>query len=242
MTDAADGACLSRAQVREVDRRAIEDYHIPGIVLMENAGRNAAEVVRQEFAACEDASSGNRFVAIVCGRGNNGGDGFVIARHLSNRRIPVEVFLACRPEGLSGDAAANHEIVARMGLTLRAFDTPEAIAANRPRLGEAWVVVDAVLGTGFFGQVRSPLDSVIEAVNAARDARIVAIDLPSGLDCDTGRGSNATVRADLTVTFVGRKLGFDAPGAAEYTGRVVVADIGAPPEIIQAVLSETGAG
>jgi NAD(P)H-hydrate epimerase len=221
---------LTRRQVREVDRRAIEDYGVPGIVLMENAARNAAEFIRAELGAAPD------LVAVVCGRGNNGGDGFAIGRHLSNAGVSVEILLACDPNQLAGDAAANYDIVRRMGLECHRCDTAERLAAARPVLDRAAVVVDAVLGTGFSGDVRPPLDAVIGAINAAGRATIVAIDLPSGLDCDTGRPSNATVRADLTITFVARKAGFDAPGAADYTGRVLVADIGAPADIIRKVL------
>ena len=232
---------LTREQVRRVDRIAIEDFAIPGIVLMENAGRNAARIIRRRFESAKPASGATRFVAIVCGRGNNGGDGFVIARHLANAGIPIELFLACDPKRLSGDAAVNCNIAAKMGLPSCPFDTPQRIAAAAPRLGEAAIVVDAVLGTGFAGTVRAPLDKVIEAINrpaaSAAERRIIAIDVPSGLDCDTGRPSNATVRADETVTFVAMKVGFQRPGASAYTGRVHVADIGAPPIIVQRVLA-----
>jgi len=222
---------LTRAQVREVDRRAIEECCIPGVVLMENAGRNAAAVIRGRLRRGGP-------VAIVCGRGNNGGDGFVIARHLSNAGIEVELFLACDPARLTGDAATHHRIVERMKLACRRFDTPPAIAAAAPELNRADVIVDAVLGTGFSGTVRSPLDLAIAAVNNAVGPFVAAIDLPSGLDCDTGLPSNATARADLTITFVARKAGFETPGASDYTGEIVVADIGAPPSLVRDVLSQ----
>ncbi len=261
---------LSRKQIREIDRRAIEEYGIPGLILMENAGRNAARIIRGIFEEHSGGEAGARpltfaeanvkgwrdsrnsgtkvmptrgagFVAIVCGRGNNGGDGFVIARHVANVDIPVELFLACDPASLIGDAATNYAIVERMGLPRHKFDAAQAISANKARLAEALVVVDAVLGTGFSGDVRSPIDLVIEAINGPHEPpssrRVVAIDVPSGLDCDTGRPSNATVRADVTVTFVARKLGFDAPGALDYTGRVIVTYIGAPPRLIDDVRS-----
>ena len=228
------GIRLTRAQVREVDRRAIEQYGIPGIVLMENAGRNAADLIRERLPRGGP-------VGLVCGRGNNGGDGFVIARHLHNAGIDVELFLACDRARLAGDAATNYRIVERMSLTRHAFDTAERINAAAGRLNDAEIVVDAVLGTGFSGDVRSPLDLAIAAINQA-SATIVAVDLPSGLDCDTGRPSNATVRADLTITFVARKVGLDAPAARDYAGDVIVADIGAPHEIIRQVLAAQSAG
>ncbi len=228
-----DQIVLTRAQVREVDRRAIEEYGILGIVLMENAGRNAAGLIR--YWTPSDGP-----VVIVCGRGNNGGDGFVIARHLHNAGIRVELLLTCDIVQLTGDAATNARIVEKMGLPLRMFDTVERIADQRPALRRARIIVDALLGTGFSGQVRSPMDLAIAAINEearAGGAKVVAIDLPSGLDCDTGEPSNATVKADHTITFVARKAGFDAPGAAAYTGEVHVAGIGAPGEIIQMVLA-----
>ena len=234
MTQTDEPPVLTRQQIREVDRRAIEDVGIPGIVLMENAARNAAHVIL-ELMKTPGA------VAVVCGRGNNGGDGFAIARHLTNVGIDVELFLACDPARLTGDARTNCHIAQKMGLKCHRFDTPERIDAARPALGRASFIVDAVLGTGFAGEIRSPLDRVTAAINEAV-ATVVAIDVPSGLDCDTGRPSDVTVRADVTVTFVARKVGFDAPGAAEYTGRVVVADIGAPHTLLQDVLSGSTSG
>jgi len=243
MRDELDNIALTREQARRVDRIAIEDYGIPGIVLMENAGRGAAQIIRKRFKSATAASRAKPCVAIVCGRGNNGGDGFVIARHLANARIPVDLFLACDPTRLSGDAAVNCEIAAKLDITLRLFNTPQHINISAPRLAKAAVIVDAVLGTGFAGTVRPPLDLVIQAINqrAATSAKrkIIAIDVPSGLDCNTGRPSNATVRADKTVTFVAAKVGFRQPGASDYTGKVHVVDIGAPPGIVQSVLTAT---
>ncbi len=229
MTNDQDRIAVTRAQVREVDRRAIEEFGVPGVVLMENAGRNATKIILGLLP------TGGR-VAIVCGRGNNGGDGFVIARHLFNARAPVDLLLACDPDQLSGDAAINAGIVQKMRLQCHGFDTVERIEQARPILARAAVIVDALLGTGFAGDVRAPLDAAIEAINGARGAIVVAVDLPSGLDCDTGRPSNATVRAHHTVTFVARKAGFNAPGAEAFTGQVHVADIGAPRTILEDVL------
>lgn len=260
-----DEILLTRAQVREVDRRAIEEYGIPGIVLMENAGRQAAEIVAALASSVGNVaqppsavSSIAARIIIVCGRGNNGGDGFVIARHLHNRGFEVEIFLCCDPAKLTGDAATNFHIIDRMGMPRQSFATAEEIAATAATLRKADLIVDALLGTGFVGEARAPLDAVIGAINAARgagkDSReewvregilapgapqapvVIAIDVPSGLDCDTGRPSNATLRADHTITFVARKTGFVVAGAEAYTGIVHVADIGAPREIIEAVM------
>jgi hydroxyethylthiazole kinase-like uncharacterized protein yjeF len=223
---------LTRKQVRDIDRRAIEEYGIAGIVLMENAGRNAADFILH-------LPRGAGPVAIVCGGGNNGGDGFVIARHLVNAGVRVELFLAVDPARLTGDAAVNYRIVEKMAMTRRAFDTSERIDAERTNLGKAAVIVDTLLGTGFSGPVRTPFDRVIEAMNQSSGAMVVAVDLPSGLDCDSGKPAIPTVRAAYTITFVARKIGFDAIGAKGFTGDIVVADIGTPRELIERVARDS---
>lgn len=229
---------LTREQVRRIDRLAVEQYGLPGIVLMENAGRNAARVIRRQVLG---AARGGR-VAIVCGAGNNGGDGFCIGRHLANCGVDVKIYLAADAGRVGGDAATNLEIVRRMGLPLMDLRTAQQIdlAAGEWRACDA--VIDALLGTGFAGEVRGPLDRVIEAINAARAAAgpggrpvVVAVDVPSGLDADSGQPSNVAVRADLTITMVAPKAGFEAPTAPCYTGRVVVVDIGAPRMLIESV-------
>src|SRR5205823_1983883 len=150
---------LTRNEVREIDRRAIEEYGVPGVVLMENAGRGAAEVLLSLGA------SGS--VVVCCGKGNNGGDGFVIARHLDNHRVPVHVLLFARPEELAGDAAVNYHVIAKSGLPIAVHaGTPLPEGALRAELAGAEWVVDALFGTGLSGPVRPPLDRVIELINA----------------------------------------------------------------------------
>jgi NAD(P)H-hydrate epimerase len=204
---------LSRQQVRELDRRAIEEYGIPGIVLMENAGRGCADLM--------NALNPNRLpTAILCGPGNNGGDGFVIARHLDNAGWPVELILV---EGyLPVDAETNFEIVTRIGLPVR------PIADWRPSNG--WVV-DALFGTGLSRGLGKPLDAVVESINASR-LPVLAVDIPSGLDCDTGEPLGPTVRAKHTATFVAPKIGFRNRSSRDWTGEVHVVDIAAPRRLI----------
>ncbi|MCB9853217.1 MAG: NAD(P)H-hydrate epimerase [Phycisphaerales bacterium] len=223
---------LTREQVRDVDRRAIEDFGIPGIVLMENAGRNAMAIILARLRELNRTDAGT--IAIVCGRGNNGGDGFVIARHVSNAGSHVEIFLACEPDALKGDALTNYSIAVRMQLPMYRFYAESDIAECAPRLQSATIIVDAILGTGFSGDVRSPLNLVIQAINDA-GRHTIAVDVPSGLDCNSGNPSNATVRADETITFVARKVGFRATESHAYLGVVDVVDIGAPRAIVQAV-------
>ena len=219
---------LTRDQCRRVDRLAMEQYGISGLVLMENAGRGAAEVL------CNTGLSGP--VVICCGKGNNAGDGFVIARHLDLRGVDARVLLWAEPSELAGDAAANFRILEKIGVTVEHFGTrhdPDRLAGQFS--GAAWIV-DALLGTGASGNPRPPIDAVIEQLNAA-DPPILAVDLPSGLDCDTGKPAVPTVRAAVTCTFLAAKVGFLVPGAERYTGELHVLDIGVPGKLIGEVLA-----
>ncbi|HET6427166.1 MAG TPA: NAD(P)H-hydrate epimerase, partial [Phycisphaerae bacterium] len=166
---------LSRRQVREADRRAIDEWGVPGVVLMENAGRGAADVIEEFLGAAAGQS-----VAIVAGRGNNGGDGFVIARHLAIRGARPEVFLVADPESLSGDAAVNYAILPHVHVPVR------VVAEGKlPPLAGFDLIIDAVGGTGITGALRGKLATVVEQINAA-GRPVVAVDIPTGLDCDTG--------------------------------------------------------
>jgi len=231
---------LTREQSRAVDRLAVERLGIPSIVLMENAAINATAAMLDELGEAgggvEDFAA--LAIAVVCGGGNNGGDGYAIARHLHNLGADVRLYAAKDPAGLDGDAATNHAICERMGIPIEPVLDEAAIPRARDRWADADAVVDALLGTGFSGEVREPLASVIRALGGLGDTRVIAIDVPSGLDADTGQPSNATVRADLTVTFVARKRGFTAEAEA-WTGRVVVGDIGVPPALVEQAASET---
>lgn len=222
---------LSRDEVRDVDRRAVEEYGMPSVILMENAGRGAAELLMQ--LGIEGP------LAICAGRGNNAGDGFVIARHLENAGYEVRVLLFCqteasgsRPVGLKGDAATNYQILEKAGTPIRAlgrdFDTEDL---DR-ELAQADWVVDALLGTGVRGELRPPFPTIIERINAA-GKKVLAVDLPSGMDCDTGEPLGVCIQADHTATFVARKTGFDAPGADELTGQVHVLGIGVPRVMLE---------
>ncbi len=216
---------LSRDEVRNVDRRAIEEFGIPGIILMENAGRGAAELLMRRGV--------DSTVVICCGKGNNGGDGFVIARHLDQAGIDVEIWLYADASKLSGDALTNYEIAKRSRLTIHESPAPSSTDEFAKSLATADWVVDALLGTGIQGEVKGDICSVIEAINAA-GKKVLAVDLPSGLDANTGHPLGVCVKADCTATFVARKLGFDNPESTPWTGDVEVVDIGLP----RALLSE----
>jgi len=206
---------LTRDQVRKIDRLAQEKYKIPGVVLMENAARNAADI------AC--AMVAKSAVLIACGGGNNGGDGLAIARQLHNRGYNVTIALAADPAKYQAEARANWDIVQAMSL-------PTILADQIPTTHPA-LLIDAIFGTGLSQAPRPPFEKIV-AMIAALNCPVLAIDIPSGLDCDTGKPPGACVIATRTITFVAEKIGFAAPEAAKYLGQVTVADIGAPPELI----------
>lgn len=227
-TFAAPSRALSREEVRLVDEKAIS-MGLPGMVLMENAALGLTDVVCDELASCSAAP--DAVVGIVVGKGNNGGDGFVLARHLVLRGYrPRVAYCGSR-------AAAKRETDAGINLSiLENFDMCPIIEVKdgvelRSLLCEQWadaaLLVDAIYGTGLSAQLRPEGAALIDALNTAPQP-IVACDLPSGLDCDSGVPLGTAVKAVRTVTFVGRKLGFDQPGAEEYTGVVSVVPIGCP--------------
>jgi NAD(P)H-hydrate epimerase len=225
---------LNREQVRRVDRLAIERYGMTGLVLMENAGHGAAELIAGLGLGSADP---RRPIVVGCGTGNNGGDGFVIARHLDNCGLAVRLLLFGDPQKLTPDAKANYEIARLAGLPIETFGGDLDPTLLTRSLAGAVCLVDALLGTGSHGEPRPPLDRVIDVFNA-HGAPIVAIDLPSGLDCDTGAAASRTIRAAHTITFVAAKPGFLDPVAAPYIGRLHVVDIGVP----RALLAEICAG
>jgi len=222
---------LTRDQTRAIDRFAIEQLGVPGVVLMENAGRLCADVVGDFLAG-----PAGRKVAICAGAGNNGGDGFVVARHLAMRGARVAVFLVSPADELSGDAEINYRIARNLHLDIRHVGSAELANLSRELRGFD-VVVDAVGGTGIRGALRGDIAVAAEQINAA-GRPVVAVDIPTGLDCDTGRAEGPAVRANLTVTMVARKKGFDSPASAEFTGEVRVVDIGIPAEVVDRLAGE----
>jgi len=218
---------LTRSEIREFDRRAVQQYGVPRIVLMENAGRGAAEVLA--------AIRVNGRIIVCCGKGNNGGDGFVVARHLDLRNLDVRVAYFGRTDELPSDAKINYEILTRSHIPVSVLDGPFSAGVFRKALSKADWVVDALLGTGLTGPVRPPFDQVIECINGS-GRKILAVDVPSGLDCNTGQPLGPTIRAAHTVTFVALKRGYLNPQSAEWTGQVHVASIGAPRVLVREFL------
>jgi NAD(P)H-hydrate epimerase len=193
------------------------------MVLMENAARAATDVAWRMIGA-----QPARFVTIFCGPGNNGGDGFAIARHLHNRGTHVEIVPVFDPAKLAGDALINWRIVQAMNLELVTLEEVADALARQPEL-----VIDALLGIGFTGEPRGAIAQAIDLINREGKSPVLAIDVPSGLDCDTGQPASLCIRATTTVTFVAEKTGFNNPVAKPFLGDIVIGDIGCPIELLQ---------
>jgi NAD(P)H-hydrate epimerase len=217
------------AEMRRADRSATERYGVPSLLLMENAGRGAADALERVQGPVR-----GRRIAVVCGKGNNGGDGFVVARHLLGRGARVTAWLVGRTAEVQGDARVNLEALRRAGETVTEAAEADGPAFGRLRaeLGAADLVVDALLGTGVRGAATGSIASAIEAVNAAAGAGrpVCALDLPSGLPSDGEAPEGPVVRARVTVTFGLPKLGLVLPAGAAHAGRVEIADLGIPRE------------
>jgi hydroxyethylthiazole kinase-like uncharacterized protein yjeF len=219
---------MSRDEVRAFDHWAINTLGIPGVVLMENAGRSCAELIEEKLA---DVSVPK--VCIFCGTGNNGGDGYVIARHLLNKSFKVAVAVCGDLNKIKGDAKINFDILERMGQPIEKLNVGDSdvIGQIKAFAAGADMVVDAIFGTGLRGQLSDEYKVLIETINAL-DCPILAVDIPSGLDCDTGEPLSVAVRATYTVTFGAVKKGFAiSSNAARYTGEIFIASIGVEPKM-----------
>ncbi|MGD9043126.1 MAG: NAD(P)H-hydrate dehydratase [Desulfobacterales bacterium] len=226
---------VTAAEMQEMDRRTIETHGIPGLELMEKAGRGAARVLLDQFG--DHAKAG---VGIICGKGNNGGDGFVIARCLAEKGIEVSVYLLAETAALKGDAATNYERLLPLNVGVIEIADENTFAKTKSRLSKHGLLVDAILGTGLASDVRGLFKTVIDFINALNASNsagiaIFAVDIPSGLNADTGQPCGTCIRAQSTATFGLAKIGhFTYPGA-EYTGSLEIIDIGIPGAVVQAV-------
>ncbi len=208
-------------QMRKLDKIAMEQYGIPGAVLMENAGRRIAK------EAVKLSGGGGKPMVLIAGKGNNGGDVMVAARHLFNNNVPIRMFLLGKPEDLKGDAGINAGILTRMGIPIETLASAEDLASLGQALKWGHVVVDGIFGTGFRGEVEGLPLEVIRAVNQS-GCTVVSMDIPSGMDGETGRICGECIRASITVTFGFPKAGFFQYPGAGCAGRLVVADISIP--------------
>jgi len=215
--------------MREADRRTIDEIGIPSIVLMENAGRQAVAAME---AAFDDLATSH--VAVICGRGNNGGDGFVVARTLIQRGIEASVFLLGSVADVSGDARTNLEVLGRIGLSVVEITTAQDWELHFSEVGECDLVVDAILGTGFHGRLTGLLETVVADINGL-GVPVVAIDLPTGLNADSHLVDGAAIEASMTVTLGAPKIPLVFPPADIQAGDLVIADIGIPTPLFDEV-------
>ncbi len=213
------------SEVQDLDRRAAAECGIPSLLLMENAG---AETVRELLAAFPEAARSG--VLVLCGRGNNGGDGFVISRRLLGRGVSVRTILLARGEEVRGDARVNLEILGKLGAAPIEIGAAGDLAAVRGAIGSAGLVVDALLGTGAQGPARGVVADAIDCLNQS-GRPVVSVDIPSGLGADQSEPPGPAVRASLTVTFAFPKRSLVLFPAAAYAGAVRVVDIGIPPRL-----------
>jgi hydroxyethylthiazole kinase-like uncharacterized protein yjeF len=222
---------LSRSELREIDRRANADFCIPTLLLMETAGLNLSVVVREILSEIE-AETELKKVVIVCGRGNNGGDGLVLARQLHLAAYqPKVLFIDTRGQGpRTADCRVNMDIVKSMGIPLKTIQTTAELDSELSQTAIS-CLVDAYLGTGIETYLRVEALGMIEGMNRFPGLRL-SVDIPSGLDCDRGQPLGAAVRADYTVTMAALKRGFLNDQAQAYIGRVELVSIGAPPELL----------
>jgi ADP-dependent NAD(P)H-hydrate dehydratase / NAD(P)H-hydrate epimerase len=220
---------LNTEQMREADRRTIEDIGIPSIVLMENAGRQAVAAME---AAFEELASSH--VAVVCGRGNNGGDGFVVARTLIQRGVDTSVFLLGSVADVRGDARTNLEVLGRIGMTVVEITDAQEWELHFGELSECDLVVDAILGTGVHGRLSGLLETVVADLNTL-GVPIVSIDLPTGVSADTPALDGPAVEASMTVTLAAPKIPLIFPPADSHAGDLVIADIGIPLPLLDEI-------
>lgn len=216
---------LTAAQMQAVDRRTIDEIGIPGVVLMENAGRGVATEIVQRYAAVDSPDA-----LIVAGKGNNGGDGYVIARHLLNKGWQVKTLVLAERDAVTGDAALNLAALENCGGDVAFVSDRETLTTTLAGAGETTVLVDAIFGTGLTRPAHGLYLNAIEWVNQ-QVAPVVAVDIPSGIDASTGRILGVAVNASLTVTFAFAKVGLVSYPGAALVGELVVADIGIPEQI-----------
>jgi NAD(P)H-hydrate epimerase len=220
---------LNTQQMREADRRTIDEIGIPSIVLMENAGRQAVAAME---AAFEDLATSH--VGVLCGRGSNGGDGFVVARTLVQRGIETSVFLLGGVADVRGDARTNLEVLGRIGLTVVEITNAQEWELHFSEISRCDLLVDAILGTGFHGQLSGLLETVVADVNGL-GVPVVAIDLPTGVSADTPDVEGEAIEASMTVTLAAPKIPLVLPPADSHSGDLVIADIGIPLPLLDEV-------
>jgi NAD(P)H-hydrate epimerase len=203
---------VSVKEMQELDREAIENKGIPSLVLMENAGKAVSEIALAELKNIE-----NKRTAVFCGTGNNGGDGFVAARHLFNKGIDVDVYLIGQRQNLKNDSEINAEALDKIGAEIHEISAPVPVNHG--------LVIDAIFGIGLKGEIKEPARSIISDLNNKK-ALVISVDVPSGLDADTGEILGTAVKAGLTIAIQFPKQGFYKNSGPGYTGKIIPVDIG----------------
>ncbi|PEN13086.1 bifunctional ADP-dependent NAD(P)H-hydrate dehydratase/NAD(P)H-hydrate epimerase [Longibacter salinarum] len=233
---------LTADAMRKADRTTIEDFGLPGFTLMETAGRGATSAILRRYGPAETIRA-----FIICGKGNNGGDGLVVARHLAERGARVHVACTAPPEDLRDDPAHNLELLQSLAnspgsaadnLTLSTCDRVEALEAQAAAVQPS-LYVDAMLGTGLTSEVREPLRGMVEWLNG-QEEKVTALDIPTGLHSDTGAALGVCVRADQTATMASMKAGLVVGDGAQYAGEIDIVDIGMPRYILSRVSRDAG--
>jgi len=219
---------VNSSEMAQIDRKTIEEIGIPGIVLMENAARGAAAFYLEELPNLTQCR-----IAVVAGSGNNGGDGFALARLFSEQGARVRVICLRPPEKIHGDARINFEILLKLGVEITVWDESKDFAGQFQAIRESDVIIDAILGTGLNSEVRGLFKDIIEAINQL-DVPVLAVDLPSGLDASTGKVLGVAIRARATATFALPKIGQILDPGEEYVGKLKVVDIGVPACVLRA--------
>jgi len=219
---------VSGQLMRKIDRTAILDYKIPSLELMENAGREVVSFILEKFPLPAGLK-----VAVVCGKGNNGGDGFVVARLLKKAGAAVSVFLLASKGACEGDAAVNLKKILKAKFKITEVADLAAIAGVKESISEADLIVDAILGTGFEGRTSLIFGKVIEIINSLEKPVVISVDVPSGLNSDNGQISGPCIHADYTVTLGLVKLGLVVPPGVNFAGELVVKDIGLPAAAVE---------
>ena len=218
---------VTAAEMKMLDQAATEEYGVPGLVLMENAGLRVVEVIREILGEVR-----GKIITVFVGKGNNGGDGFVIARHLLNLGAEVKVLAVNDLADSTGDAAVNQDIWQRMEQKIYALEHGDGINIVRLVIMNTDLIVDAIFGTGFRGKMPEKVGRLVEALNSSGKP-IVAVDIPSGLEADTGKALGPCVRATHTVTFALPKLGLVMEPGVGYAGELHIADISLPALLIE---------
>jgi len=220
---------VTAAEMQAMDRQTIDAFGLPGRVLMENAGREATRFLFNQFPDLK-----NKRVGVIAGRGNNGGDGFVIARCLNQTGVSVTVYLLTGSKKVKGDAAANLHLLEPLGVPVIEVPDEKAFSHHQAEMADLEIWVDAILGTGLKSDVKGFFKTIIDFINGLKKP-VLAVDIPSGLNSDTGQLCGTCIRAQATATFGFAKIGHMIYPGAAHTGTLEIMDIGIPPHIVESV-------